>query len=49
VAGCLQAAGEVGGGGFGVHAVRWELIGCGGRWKPRRRGRWRGRRLEFET
>ena len=53
VAGLLQAAGDVGGGGFGVHAEKEDLTRCSGRWKPQghrgQRGRWRGRRLEFET
>jgi hypothetical protein len=35
VAGLLQAAGDVGGGGFGVHAEKTELTRCRGRWKPR--------------
>jgi hypothetical protein len=35
VAGLLQAAGDVGGGGFGVHAEKTDPTRCRGRWKPR--------------
>ena len=35
VAGLLQAAGNVGRGGFWFHAERPDLIWCRGRWKPR--------------